>query len=158
MPRWGRGGVGGFTEELPAMLVVLVAVSLFVASLATAHSSFVERERWLDRRESVSSVLGLLWSDQELTEGHAGMYDAMTLADENSTSYVVSILSPAVLGFQYRLEITSLDGKDLNFTVETGQRPTGKPTVVESSPCNILVGQGHVEPGLVRITAWGFVR
>ena len=156
---WRRDGIGEFSEDLPALLVVLVAVALFVSGAVQAFSSFQERERVLQRRERVGSLLALLRSDPRLTkDNRAGLFAYERLRDVNSTGYVLASYTPARTGFGFTLsfKITGRGNRTENIIFGLEEEPAGLETVSLSSPCSFACDDEYVMPGLMLVRAWGF--
>src|SRR5512137_2282869 len=87
MSRWDRRAVGGFSEELPAMLVILIALSIFIAGAAHAFSSWGERKDAVRDRERVATFAGQICAEQNLTwHGRLAMFDMASLSGANTTA------------------------------------------------------------------------
>jgi hypothetical protein len=159
MKSWGKDGVGDVSEELPALLVVLVALAIFISGVAQAYSSYLEREKTLDRNEKIRSFLSTLSSDPALTEeGRIGIFDYAALVDVNSTKHVLDAYSAGKIGFHFSIRISdaSRSFRLPNVTFQDEPALEGSETVALSSPCNIIDADGFVRPALIAVNAWGF--
>ena len=158
MPLWPREGVGEFSEDLPALLVVLVAISLFVSGATQAYSSFQEREKAARERERVECFIALLRSDATIIrDGQAGLFDLEALREANSASQILARYSSARVGFDHSLqfEISPIGGITENITFSASQKQEGVESVCLAAPCNFVEASGFVVPGRVSLTAWG---
>ena len=155
MKRWDRKGVGGFAEELPALLVVLVAVSLFVASAAQAYASYGSRQAAIRDRERVAAFAGQLCADGELTwNGRLAMFDIASLSDANASSMVLARYDASRMGFEYKVAISDLSGSGCwNFTSGAGHASAAKVRIARA--CNLVDHSGVVRPALLTVEAWG---
>jgi hypothetical protein len=158
MKLWDRSGVGGFTEELPALLVVLVAISLFIASAAQAYASYGSRQAAVRDRERVESFAGQLCSDAELTwHGRLAMFDASSLSNANASKAFHSRYNSSRMSFDYSVTIADLSGSD-SWNFSSGSVYIAGAKLRISSACNIADSGGFVRPALLTIEAWGMIR
>ncbi|MEW5937982.1 MAG: hypothetical protein AB1665_09250 [Candidatus Thermoplasmatota archaeon] len=154
MRSWSSKGIGGFMEELPALLVVLVALSVFIAGAANAYYAYVDHRESLSRRERCQAFVGQVLSEPGLTaESRNALFDRSKLEAMSNEEFTARFPS-ARAGFEYSVEITAPDAA---YTAGFGYSPVEAQTkVVIEAPCNILDEEGIVWPGLLRLTAWGF--
>lgn len=159
MKRWGKDGIGDVSEELPALLVVLVALAVFFSGVAQAYSSYVERERTLEMYDRAESLLSSLRSDPALVaEGRVGIFAYATLTDVNSTRRILDTYDSERIGFEFSVRISDTSPEDAlsNVTIQDETFPQGAESVVVSSPCNIIDADGFVRPATISLQAWGF--
>jgi len=158
MRRWDRRGVGGFTEELPALLVVLVAISLFIASAAQAYASYGSRQAAVRDRERVESFAGQLCSDGEMEwQGRLAVFDAASLSDANASAAFQSRYNASRMGFEYAVTISDLSGNG-SWVFSSGSGYVAGAKVRISRACNLAEPDGFVRPALLTIEAWGVGR
>jgi hypothetical protein len=154
MGLWDRRAVGGFSEELPAMLVVLVAVSLFIASAAQAYASWDERQRDAKERERVETFAARLCAEPNLTwHGRLAMFDSARLADANCSAFLRSAYSADALGFEYSVSVSGIDGAEI-WRHASAIEPEGASVVRASRACNVVEADGLVRPCLLEVEAW----
>ncbi len=153
MKIWNRRGAGGFTEELPALLVVLVALSLFIASAAQARASYMSRRSAIADRERVESFASMVCADETLTwQGRLGMFDAACLADANASSGFQD-RHPSV-GFEYRVTVAD-DSGTARWSCNSSEPPLSGDKIRVSRPCNVVEPDGFVRTGIVYVEGWG---
>jgi hypothetical protein len=155
MRKWERQGVGGFTEELPALLVVLVALSLFIASAAQAQASWSSRQSALRSRERVEAFAGLVLADETmLWHGRLGMFDSARLEDANASLDFLAAHRASVVGFDYRVTVTDASGIPV-WSCNTSAPPVSGDKVRASRPCNVVTSEGIAIPAMLHVEGWG---
>ena len=154
MKLWDRKGIGGFTEELPALLVVLVAIALFVASAAQAYASYGSRQATVRDRERVESFAGQLCVAAELTwHGRLAMFDVASLSDANTSTTFQSLYNSSRMGFEYNVTFSDLSGTDSwNFASGAGYMAGTKVRIARA--CNLVDPDGFVRPALITVETW----
>jgi hypothetical protein len=155
MSGWDRRGTGGFLEELPALLVVLIAVSLFIASAAQAYVSHVSRVSDMRDRERVETFAGQLCSDEGLTWwGRLAMFSAASLSNDNITATLLEKYPVQQLGFDYNVSFRDASGQ-VAWSCASGVEAAGQTTISVQRACNIVGLNGTVFPALMTVRAWG---
>ncbi|MFH0816626.1 MAG: hypothetical protein V1934_07415 [Methanobacteriota archaeon] len=158
MRRWDGKGVGGFAEELPALLVVLVAISLFVASAAQAYASYGSRQSAIRDRERVESFAVQLCAESELTwNGKLAMFEIASLSDSNASDTFHSRYNSSKMGFGYKATFSDLSGADA-WIFSSDLEYTGGEKVRIAKACNLVDKGGFVKPALLTVEAWGLGR
>ena len=106
-------------EELPVLLVVLVAISLFSVSVAHAATSWGDTDDYLTLQEDCQTFAGMVRSSETLcVEGKAGVYDFGRLQNISYDDFLDEFNS-SMLGFGYRVSIQCIDTSTGNITLNT---------------------------------------
>ena len=158
MKRWGGQGVEGFSEELPALLVVLVAISLFVASAAQAYATYGSRQAALRERERVESFATMICADEELAwSGRLGMFHIASLSDSNASASFESRYNSTIIGFSYIVTISDQYSTD-SWAFASGPGYASGEKVRIARACNLFEPGGFVRPAILEVEAWGMYR
>ncbi|MBI5000250.1 MAG: hypothetical protein HZB92_01805 [Euryarchaeota archaeon] len=155
----GNDGVGGFMEELPALLVVLVAISVFVAGVASAYAGYVERSESLARRDRCQAFVQQALSEPSLLhDSRQGLFDWGKVSVLSNSDFTARFPTERA-GFNYSIELRAIgNSTDSLLHARFGfDAPSGAAQKVAiDAPCNILTPEGRVEPAIMGLVAWGF--
>jgi hypothetical protein len=157
----GCDGVGGFMEELPALLVVLVAISVFVAGVASAYAGYVERSESLARRDRCQAFVQQALSEPSLLhDSRQGLFDWGKISALSNGNFTGRFPVERA-GFNYSVELKVVGNASASaFNIRFGfDAPAGATQKVAiDAPCNILTPEGRAEPAVLSLVAWGFAR
>lgn len=150
-------GVAGAFEELPALLVVLVAVSLFTVSVAHAVSSGDDaRDRARLQDDCLAFASMVRCSEVLGGSGCSGEFDMARLANASAVDFAEEFNS-TMLGFGYRVVVNCVDLETGNttLTVELGAAaiPDGG-NVATSHTCVNVLDAGTVGAARVSVSIW----
>lgn len=155
--RMNDSGIAGAFEELPVLLVVLVAVSLFSVSVAHAAATWGESDgtaQLQDESDAFSEMVRA--SDTLCIGGSEGVYDFNSL-QIFSEADILDEFNSSVLGFDYRISIQCIDPSSGNITlgveVQTSPLPSGGPVACTHTCVNVDKG-GSVGAARVTVTVW----
>lgn len=142
-------------EEVPAILVVIVAVFIFLMTVAEGFISYSERkedDRLTQQLESFCD--SLLSFELLLFDSEMGRFDSFRL-DAEGREKLHDSFRPDMLGFHYNVTIADVglyeEKYDWSAGEEVGEsamsRTTSVPVIVSNA-----YGQNH--PALMRVTIW----
>ena len=98
-------------EELPAIMVVLIAISLFSVSVAHATMSWDDNQDYLTLQENCQTFVGMVRNSDILCgENPAGVYDFASIQNISSETFLKEFNS-TLLGFEYRISIQPIDNQ-----------------------------------------------
>ncbi|MEF8874173.1 MAG: hypothetical protein V5A88_05825 [Candidatus Thermoplasmatota archaeon] len=153
-------GVVGFYEDVPALLIVVVATVIFLASIFSAVNRHSEKSSISDfEREAVEFAEGVRTSPLLLYEDNVGQFDATKVRYLDSENLTRSFNHP---DFYYRVELTDVSNysvkynrtwskePDFNFTKENYEK--GRKVIHLS--VNIVVDTDEIHPAKLRVEVW----
>jgi hypothetical protein len=109
MERKSREGVAGAFEELPALLVVLVGISLFTVSAAHSFSEWSGDQNYASLQEDCQTFAAMVKSSDLLcSERKSGCFD-MAMLENCSEQEFLSMFNSSALGFDYQMTIQCLN-------------------------------------------------
>ncbi len=101
----GEDAISGAFEELPALLVVLIAISLFSVSLAHATMSWDDNQEYNALQEDCQTFARIVRNSNVLCgEKHAGTYDLARIQNISNKA-IMDNFNSTLLGFEYRILI-----------------------------------------------------
>jgi hypothetical protein len=105
MPPLGEEGIAGPFEDIPVLLVVIIATAIFLFSLVHAYVNYIENIENQRMRENAQSLCNSLRSYEVILDGSSdGVYDGekmQTFSDEKlNVDY-----NESKLGFHFRMSI-----------------------------------------------------
>lgn len=101
--------VAGVFEELPALLVVLVGISLFMVSAAHSFSEWGGDQDYASLQEDCQTFTAMVKSSDLLcSEGKSGCFD-MAMLENCSEQEFLSTFNSSVLEFEYQVTIQCLN-------------------------------------------------
>ncbi len=153
-------GVVGFYEDVPALLIVVVATVIFLASIYSAIGRHEQKTSISDfEREALEFADAVRSSPLLLHEGEVGRFDATKIQGLESENLTRSLNYP---DFFYRVEITDVSNYSVrynqtwsrepehNFTAEDYQE--GRKVIYLS--VNIVVDTNEVHTARMRVEVW----
>lgn len=98
-------------EELPALMVVLIAISLFSVSVAHATMSWDDNQEYVALQEDCQTFAGMVRSSDILCgENPAGIYNLASIQNISNEA-VLEEFNSTLLGFEYRITIQPIDNQ-----------------------------------------------
>ena len=98
-------------EELPALMVVLIAISLFSVSMAHATMSWDDNQEYIALQEDCQTFAGMVRSSDTLCgENAAGIYNLARIQNITNETFLEEFNS-TLLGFEYRIIIQPIDNQ-----------------------------------------------
>jgi len=153
-------GVVGFYEDVPALLIVVVATVIFLASIYSAVNRHGQRTEISDfEREAVEFAEGVRASPLLLYEDNVGQFDATKVQYLDSENLTLSFDHP---DFYYRVELIDVSNysvkynqtwsrePDFNFTEEHYEE--GRKVIHLS--VTIVVDTDEIHPARLRVEVW----
>ncbi|MBA3046042.1 MAG: hypothetical protein KKH41_07340 [Candidatus Thermoplasmatota archaeon] len=155
--KWGDDAVAGSFEELPALLVVLIAISLFSVSVAHATMSWDDSDDYVSLQEDCATFAGMVSSSSMLcVEGHPGVYDYSALQNI-SEAEMLEEFNTTLFGFEYRISIQCLDLESGNITFDreiiTAEQPKGSNAACFNTCVNVMQPAG-IGAARLSVTIW----
>lgn len=144
-------GMIGVFEELPALLVVLVAISLFAVSVAHSYSAWGESRDFLQLQEDCQTFAGMVrGSDTLCVQGKDGCYDLARL-EELSEDTFRDEFDPVSLDFEYLVSIQyqAIDA----VTVQSAEMTPGR-GVASFSTCVNVEDNGVMSAARLTVSIW----
>ncbi|MDO9537676.1 MAG: hypothetical protein Q7J68_05110 [Thermoplasmata archaeon] len=156
MVRVGNDAIAGAFEELPSLLVVLVAISLFSVSVAHASISWNENSDYLALQEDCIVFAGMVRNSKVLgMDGQPGTYDSKVLLNLSEESFFEEFNS-TLLGFGYRVVINCIDSdgqSNLNLTIQSSEIAQATDFATAHTCVNVDMG-GKMAAARVAVTIW----
>ncbi|MFW6072231.1 MAG: hypothetical protein ACOC6U_01885 [Thermoplasmatota archaeon] len=148
-----RKGIGGFFTDVPALIVIIIGLSIFTVSIYNFQSNYVEKKYQEGMEEDLKSFMKDIRNYDYISESD-GVFYASNLQDLNSTRIREDYI-PNSLGFDYKIEV--IDNSDYthkyNKTIKTGTVPSDMDVYVDSTSITIKdYSQYHL--GKLKIYIW----
>lgn len=150
-------GIAGAFEELPTLMVVLVAVSLFSVSVAHAVLSFDSTEDYSGLREDCLTFSGMVRASETLSDdGKPGVFSHNKLQNLTGEDFLREFNATS-LGIGYRVSVQCLDTGTgniiLDWTVQSADIPKSLDLATFSS-CIGVDNNGIREAARLTVTIW----
>jgi hypothetical protein len=105
MPSLGKEGIAGPFEDIPVLLVVIIATAIFLFSLVHAYVNYIDNIEKQRMRENTQSLCNSLRSYEVLLDGSSdGVYDGEKLQTFSNEKLNVDY-NESRLGFHFRMSI-----------------------------------------------------
>jgi hypothetical protein len=151
-------GIAGFFEDIPVLIVVVIATGIFLVSLVSAYVSYLDSLEGQRMHDEAESFCKAIRSYEGFTDGsREGVFSGDKLIMISSES-MQEDFHPTALGFHYQVAIvdTSDYPNAANFTksLETAEPPlTGNRYTVTTS---ILINvEENFHAAQLIVTIWG---
>jgi len=129
-------GIGAI-EELPALLVVLIAISLFSVSFAQATTSWNENQDFIVMQKNCQKFSEMVRSSDILCgENSAGIYDFHRV--QNISSNFFNQYNSSLLGFEYLITIQPFNNSSF-YSVQSSMMPEASEIVTFHTCVNIIL-------------------
>lgn len=126
-------GIGGFFTDVPALIVIIIGLSIFTVSVYNFHDNYVEKKYEEGMEEDIESFMKDIRNYDYIAESD-GVFYSSNLQELNS-SVIQEDHNPELLGFDYKIKV--IDNSDYehkyNITVKTGSVPSEKDVYVDST-------------------------
>jgi hypothetical protein len=149
-----RGAAGVF-EEIPSIMIVIVATFLFLLSFTNglaSHSWFQEETEAISRLDEFCT--SILTYEPLLYDSKRGILDASKL-NENARQGLSQHFSPELMGFHFNITLVDVGSYDEKYGWFAGEEPSNssmtRTTIVPAVVANEF-GQHH--PVLLTVTTW----
>ncbi|MFO7618856.1 MAG: hypothetical protein R6W91_04290 [Thermoplasmata archaeon] len=161
MPRkWGDDAVAGSFEELPALLVVLVAVSLFSVSVAHSAATWASNDDYCSLLQDCQAFAGMVRESDTLAAGHSGTYDYCKLANLSAADFLEEFNS-TMLGFEYQVTVQCVDVStgniSLNVEILSSELPSRYANIARHHTCVNVDNRGSIGAARLTVSIWGAV-
>lgn len=151
------GAIAGAFEELPTLLVVLVAISLFSVSVAHAASSWGESDDYTDLQEDCLTFAGMVRASNTLcVQCKTGIFDIGKLQNISNEDFMEEFNS-TLLGFGYRVTIQCVETETGNVTlsreIQTSEMPQNL-DLASFHSCVNVDNAGTTGAARITVTIW----
>jgi len=160
--RWDRRGVAGFFEDIPALIVIVTGVGIFLSSMINAFTNYQNKQYEDEPEEETQILLESVISYSKLKRSgyKDGTFDLGKLRKMTSENLTRDIHSD----FEYEVKVEDVsDYPDKqNFTFNTSEKPTGDVDLIVSLhyPINIYTStelhqkETSIHGAILTITMW----
>ena len=153
----GGGGISGAFEELPALLVVLVAISLFTVSMAHSYSAYGSNAEYARLQEDCRDFTRMVRGAEIIChDSGPGEFDVVALQNLSTETFLEEF-NPELLGFQYRVTVQDLDMEtgnvSMSITIQSAEMENAL-DVATFSTCVNLVDFDRVGAGRLAVSIW----
>jgi hypothetical protein len=149
--------IAGAFEELPTLLVVLVAISLFSVSVAHAAASWGESDDYIKLQEDCQTFAGMVRaSDTLCAEGKTGIFDIGKLQNISQEDFLEEFNS-TLFGFGYRVTIQCVEPEIGNATLGVEIQTSEMPQNLELASFHTCVNvdnAGTTGAARITVTIW----
>ncbi len=148
--KWRRDGVAGFFADIPALLAIIIGLSIFTFSLYSAHGSYLDRRGSEDMARRLDSFAKEFNTNSVLTSS-PGVYLGEALRNLNQSD-VMELYPPEALGFHYRIDFQDDSGYANGYSTsfETDKMPSQRDVFAKST--SVLITEGTGRAHLARLT------
>jgi hypothetical protein len=149
--------IAGAFEELPVLLVVLVAISLFSVSVAHAAASWGKSDDYINLQDDCQTFAGMVRaSDTLCAEGKTGIFDIGKLQNLSYGDFLEEFNS-TLLGFGYRVTIQCIETETGNVTLNREIQTSEMPQSLELASFHTCVNvdnAGSTGAARITVTIW----
>ncbi len=147
-------GIAGFYVDLPALLTIMIGLSIFTVSIYSAHASYLERRQQGEMSRRLDNFVKELRNFQYVANS-PGVFAADRLSNLN-TSMIKETYPPDTLRFHYRIEIEDNSGyqKDHSVSFATSETPTIRDVYAKSTSIMITEGSGRAHLARLTVYIW----
>ena len=150
-----KQGVAGFYVDLPALLAIMIGISIFTISIYGAHTSYLERRQEGKMNRQLDNFVRDLRSYSYLAIS-PGVFRADRLNNLN-ISYIEETYPSETLGFHYQINIDDNSGYRHDHSVSFSTSPIPYDRDVYAKSTSVLIQEGSGRTHLARMTVyiWG---
>ena len=147
-------GIAGFFVDIPALLVIIIAISIFTLSIFHVQSVYIQEQKENDMKQDLDDFMSSFRRYHLITES-PGVYVSENLEALNQTT-LNRTYHPRSLGFEYKISITdnSLYENQRSFEFETSPVPSQKQVYSRSSSVVVEDELGRARLCSLKITIW----
>ena len=139
-------------EELPALLVVLIAISLFSVSFAHATTSWADDREYLDLQEDCRTFAGMVRSSETFCGDYDTGYFDISRIQNTSWPALLNEFNSTLLGFHYRVSIQPI-GENNSITFQTSEI-LDISNVATYHTCANILENGTVTGARLTVSIW----
>ncbi len=146
-------GVGGFFTDIPALIVIIIGLSIFTVSAYNFHNEYVQKKYNDGIEENLDSFMDNIRNYDYIAESD-GVFYASNVQRLNSTT-IKKDFNPNSLGFNYKIEIIDTSGYEQRYdkSIETETVPSNKDVYIDSSSITIRSSSTY-HLGKLKISIW----
>ncbi len=147
-------GVAGFYIDLPALLAIMIGLSIFTLSIYTAHASYLERRQEGEMSRRLDSFVQELRNYRSIATS-PGVFAADRLSNLN-TSVMKETYPPDTLRFHYRVDIEDNGGYSTDHFVSfsTLNIPSNQDVYAKSTSVVIVESSGRSHLARMTVYIW----
>lgn len=147
-------GIAGFFVDIPALLAIIIGISIFTLSVYNAQLSYIERRNddlMVDKLDDFMRN----FRNYEFISESSGTFSAENIASLN-LSILTSRYSPDSLGFHYKISIEDHSGYDEDHSTvfQTERLPKNKDVYSKTSSVLISCPMGRKHLAELQIQIW----
>ena len=164
MKRLGKDcrGIGGFFEEMPVLIIVLISLTLFLSSFVHAYGTYADNLNTVKTHELARRITDdfRAWDGVlDEAENADGMLSYAKLTDPNFNAQVLEDFNASALRLQYSFTITDISGYDekTHISVSSNRLPQERVSIISiTSPVVIVVSDTEHHAAWLTVRIWGW--
>jgi len=149
-------GIAGLFEDLPALIIVLVAIGLFTYSAASGYSNHLETKGSERLVNNLSEFKNSLRNYEKISVSD-GTFNESLLSDL-TVEELIADYDPRTMGFEYHIGIVDLSrypGSSSNDRIFSSDSiPTNKNIFSMMTPILIKAGPKELHHSIMTISIW----
>ncbi len=147
-------GVAGFFVDIPALLTIIIAISIFTLSIFHVQSVYIQEQKENDMKQDLDDFMSSFRRYHLIIES-PGVYVSENLETLNQ-SILNRTYHPQSLGFEYKISITdnSLYDNDLSFEFKTSSIPSQEQVYSRSTSVVVEDALGRAHLCSLKVTIW----
>jgi len=148
----GEDAIAGAFEELPALLVILIGISLFSVSFAHATTTRDDFYEYQELQEDCLDFAGMVRGSETLCgKNSQGTFDSSRLSNETGQAFIEEFNS-TLMGFEYRVSVQVI-GNGSSVLLQSSEIPELSDTATFHTCANVDVN-GRIEAARISVSIW----
>lgn len=153
--RRDRRGVGGFFEELPAIIIIVIALSIFFISSLYAYGNIVSAESSIRKMSDAKMCAMCIISSKNLMIVKDGVVKERTIDARKLENITGEELSEEInIKCSFRIEIIDVSNYPKNMTKLIKWGEEGEETYIFEYPGVIYVDDDEVHACRIKVSIW----
>lgn len=150
-----ESGIAGFFVDIPAILAILIGLSIFTVSMYRGYSTYLEEEGEEQGMKDLDHFMDSFRSYHVIAES-PGVFSASKLSDLNM-SILMETYHPQTLDYQYNITIQDHGGyaADYSCSFQTVTPPAQSDIYSTRTSLIIADGMGRNHLAELQISIWG---
>lgn len=147
-------GVAGFFVDIPALLVIMIGLSVFTVSIYRAQSSYADRVRDENWDQKLADFMDMM-RKHDLLAHRSGVFSVRNLAGLNDTT-LIEAYNTSSMGFNYRIQIIDNDAylTDHSRTFQTAGLPLNKDIYADETSIVLRQSDGRTHLSSMMVSIW----
>ncbi|MFW6040989.1 MAG: hypothetical protein ACOC85_04055 [Thermoplasmatota archaeon] len=149
-----KKGIAGFFLDIPALLVIIIALSLFTYSIYITHTNYLEEKREQNLKKELE-VMTYEFRNYDYIAESDGIFKVANLQSLN-ISILIESFNPDVLGYHYSIEIIDNSGynPEYSFKFQTQDIPPNRDIYSQWSSVVVRTDGERTHLCNLRISIW----